>query len=208
MPLTDVLGVLGFVLAVLSLSWQVRLYRALLRVEPLTQQSGFLTVEVVRPEPFGHRSPPPDCRTAISLLLAISNVSIRPNTVAAIEATAHARLDPLPDGAVCSQGRREVTFVEGCPRHVPVPWAPPRAWKLPHRLPPGTRHEAGLSFLLSGAVRPADAPMPLHVLVTDAYGRRYRRTCMLTHRATTDPDVTLPGASAHPSTAPDSTPPA
>ena len=199
MSTTETLGVLGFGFAVISLVWQVRVQRVLLRVRIDDEGSGFTTLRL---SPRSHIDAlfhpelrAPELRTGVHVLLSVANTSQRPNTVVAIEATAHLPLEPVPGEAAISAGRRSVEhiFGEGRGRDLDVAWVRGPDWKTPYALSPGDRHEAGLSFLLAGEVRAPSHPMPIKVCVEDTYGRRYRRTARLTHRSTSGPHVTPVG---------------
>ena len=82
MPLTELLGVLGFGLALASLVWQILSRRPRLNVEIDRERSTFATVEVRRSGTSGTES---ETRTGLSVVVEVSNVSVRPNTVTKIE---------------------------------------------------------------------------------------------------------------------------
>ena len=181
MPLTELLGVLGFGLALASLVWQILSRRPRLNVEIDRERSTFATVEVRRSGTSGTES---ETRTGLSVVVEVSNVSVRPNTVTKIEVEAPVSLEKVPDNAIFITDARvkpHPLYYRSMTEELLTHWQLPDDWRLPHHLSPGNPHEAGLSFLLAGDPLSPEDGLPIKVNVTDIYGKRYLKSVRLQH---------------------------
>ena len=181
MDLGTILGGLGTGLAGISIGWQILSRRVRLRVKVDREGSEFTTVTVL--PNFPNVAERETC-TGIRIVIGISNVSVRPNTVVRIQVEAPAQHELLPANA------NFVTAVREAPNRLFSPmtdtasadWAMPREWTCPYRLEPGDQHEAGLAYLLAGEAQSPGSKLRVKVIVTDAYEKRYRRSIDLRHR--------------------------
>ena len=181
MSLTEILGVLGFLLALGSLGWQIFSRCVRLKVEIDEERSGFATLEL---RPKDGKGAQAQTRTGLRILLDISNVSIRSNTVFNIVTQPEARLEPLPDDVRFIADVRyepDSMYDKSIVNEVATDWDVPRCWVLPHSLLPGDRHQAGLAFLLVGDPLPKDVELAVEVTVIDAFDKRYRQSVRLSH---------------------------
>lgn len=174
-----IVGVLTLVVAAGGLAWQMFSRRIRLKLEIDHERSGFVTVRVQQAGLDAEE----EIRTGLRIVVSVSNVSVRPNTVVDIEPQIPAQHESLPDNARFVTGIREVPnpVYTTMTDRIPSFWEIPPAWNLPHRLPPGDRHEAGFAFLLADGPRPPDTELRVGVTVTDTYGRRYRTSARLKH---------------------------
>ena len=177
MDLVSVLGALG--LGTIGLVWRIRSGRVQLNVEIDRERSRFVTVEVRRNVAGDTVS---EIRTGISLLVSISNVSARPNTITEIKVEEPALLDALPNNAsfvTDVRVRPHRLYSKSMTEEEVTNWDIPGGWRTPHNLLPGGHHEAGLSYLLAGDPRPRETALPVKVTVSDSNRKRYRKAVCL-----------------------------
>ena len=156
--LTEIIGVLGFILAAISLGWQIRSQHTRLRIEIDEEKSEFFTTNILRRVRNGESRSPVEACTVIFLVLSVANVSRRSNTVVTIDVPAPAAHHPLSvEGKVVLKNCRGIWDLS--------------EWKLPRSLPPGDRHEAYSWHVLANGVWDTSTPMAVKVRVVDAYGK-------------------------------------
>ena len=178
---TELLGVLGFGLAAVSLAWQILSRRPRLKLEIDRERSVFVTVEV-RQNVAGDTVP--EIRTGISLLVGVSNVSVRANTIRKITARTPAALEALPDNASFFTDVRvgpHPLYSKSMTEEVVTDWDIPGGWNTPHHLMPGDHHEAGLTYLIVGDPQPRERKLSVEVTVSDSHGKCYRTKVSLKH---------------------------
>ncbi len=169
--LADIIGVLGFLLAAISLGWQVRSQRVQLRVEIDEAASDFAHSKMLPTR--SPRSPPlPEACTVVRIALTIANASRRPNTVTRIEMVKPAARDLISAGASVDLSP---------PWEGPAHWEHRPEWAAPHPLAPGDQHEAWMYFVLTDRAWGQSEPMNITVRVSDSYKRSYIRKAELRH---------------------------
>ena len=183
MDWVEPVGVLGgLALGAIGLAWRIRSQRVRLYLEIDDERSGFTTVDV---RPNDHGAGEPETRTGISIVLAVSNVSPRANTVVRIEVQAPMPHQPLPDNASFVTDvltKPDPVYPASFTVEEQTYWDFPEGWRSPHSLPSGERHEAGLTYLLAGDPQPRENELPVEVTVTDTHGKRYQTKAQLKHR--------------------------
>ena len=177
MSLTELLGVLGFLLALVSLAWQIRSQRVRLRVKVDETKSDFVIGNMVLDCPEKDEREFKSC-TALCLAISVANPSNRLNTVVRIDVVKPAARDLRSLSA-------RVHF--DSPSAVKYNRQQQPEWKPPKFLQAGSQHEAWSFHIVENSVWSSDTPTTIKVCAVDTHGREHCCRARLRHRPAENP---------------------